>query len=421
MGWLSRVFGRSDAARIERARHFMARQRYNDARLELSGVAGAEAEGLRTEALAVLAKWNLDEAKARFRSGDTAGAQEHITLAKEFGAEDADVRAARRVGREVRAEQRRQKAAEQAAEQARMQEDMGGDDPLWRLPPDHPRLRYAVLVESYPDALRGRLINLGGGFATAVMKLEEGDPAAAWKAISAFVDQDPVARYERARAAIAGGQLPAAASDLQSFGNEVGHQRIGNNHTASMLANILGQLRRADEALPMIEHEIARAPEELELQAVRVGLLEATDALEEAEAAASALLQKAPRQMGLYRQLARIRTRRGERVAAAQVLEWGLDTCCGSPGKCGNQPLDVNAVRALAQLYLEDRVQPERTAELLEQLGRHVKEPGWEDAYLAALAARNNNDPRATQLAARLTDGLDPRDPRRALVTQAFG
>lgn len=420
MGWLSRTFGRSDAARIERARHFMARGRYNDARLELTGVSGAEAEGLLAEAQSVLAAWNLEEAEARFRAGDTAGAQEHIALAKEFGAADADVRAARRVGREARAEERRQKAAEQAAEQARMQEDMGGNDPLWRLPPDHPRLRYAILVESYPEALRGRLINLGGGFAEAVMKLEGGDPAGAWEAISPFVDQDPVARYERARAAIAGGQLPAAASDLRTFGDEIGHQRIGSHHTASMLANILGQLRRADEALPIIEHEIACAPDELELQAVRVGLLEATGALEQAEAAASALLQKAPRQMGLYRQLARIRARRGERVAAAQVLEWGLDTCCGSPGSCGNQPLDVQAVRALARLYLEDRVEPERTAELLEQLGRHVKEPSWEDGYLAALAARNNNDPRAGQLAERLTAGLAPGDPRHTIVAQAF-
>jgi hypothetical protein len=200
----------------------------------------------------------------------------------------------------------------------------------------------------------------------------------------------------------------------------LGHQRIGKNHTASMLANVLGRIGHAGEALAIIEHEIARAPKELELLAVRIGLLEATGKLDDAESAASALIQKAPRQMGLYRQLARIRERRGERAAAAQVLEWGLDTCCGSPGKCGNQPLDVQAVRALARLYLEDRIAPERTSELLQQLGKHVQQPSWDDGYLAALSARNNLDPRASDMARRLIEGLPSADPRRIVVVKAF-
>jgi len=420
MGWLQRVFGRSDAARIERAQHFHARGRYNDVRLELDGVDGAEAAALRDEAMGALVEMNLEESAARFRAGDPSGANEHIALAKTFGATAEQIRATRRIGREASAAAKR--AAQQAAaeREAALQKDMGGDDPLWRLPPDHPRLRYAVLVESYPEALRARLVGLGGAFAEAAMLLEEGKPGEAWQAMSPFVEQDPVARYERARAAMAAGQLPSAASDLNQFGASLGHQRIGNQHTAAMLAGVLGRLRRADEALVMIEAELVKSPEELELQAVRVGLLEALDRLEEAEAAASGLLQKAPRQMGLYRQLARIRERRGERAAAAQVLEWGLDTCCGSPGKCGNQPLDIQAVRALARLYLEDRIAPERTAELLEQIGRNAKEPTWEDGYLAALAARNNLDPRAEAMAQQLVANLPENDPRRRVISEAF-
>ncbi|MFT4974882.1 MAG: tetratricopeptide (TPR) repeat protein [Myxococcota bacterium] len=420
MGWVQRTFGRSPAARLERAQHFMGRGRYNDARLELEGLDGEEAEAMLAEARGVLAQWNLEESEARFRSGDAVGAQEHIALAQTFGATDEQVRATRRIGRELRAEARREAQAVKAEAQAAAQEQMGGDDPLWRLPPDHPRLRYAVLVEGYPEGLRGRLVGLGGDFAAAVMLLEEGKADDAWTAMAAFTSQDPVARYERARAALAAGRLPAAASDLLTFGQEIGHQRIGNNHTASMLAGVMGRLGRAAEALVIIDAEIVAAPQELELQAVRVGLLEATGTLDEAEAAASALLQKAPRQMGLYRQLARIRERRGERGAAAQVLEWGLDTCCSSPGKCGNQPLDVQAVRALARLYLEDRVSPERTAELLKQLGQHVEQPSWDDGYLVALAARNQLDPRAEQMAQRLVESLPEADPRRAVVAQAF-
>ena len=418
MGWFQRMFGTSDAARLERAQHFLARQRYNDARLELEGVEGAEAEALRKQALAVLVAWNIEEAQARTRAGDPEGAQEHLDLARQFGATDEDMRSVRRLAREVREEKRREAEEKAAAEAENIH--IPGDDPLWRLPPDHPRLRYAILVESYPDALRGRLIALGEDFAAAAILLEDGHAQAAVGALTPFAQAEPVARYERARAAVAAGQLPVAASDLLVFGKEVGHQRIGATHTAVMLASTLAQLGRAREALDIIVAEQQRAPE-LELEAVRVGLLEAVGELEQAESAASRLIQQAPRQMGLYRQLARIRERQGERVGAAEVLEWGLNTCCSSPGKCGNQPLDIQAVRSLARLYLEDRVNPERTTELLDKLARHVSEPGWEDHYIAALAARNQSDPRAPELARRLVDGLSPQDPRHAIVTAAFG
>ncbi len=58
--------------------------------------------------------------------------------------------------------------------------------------------------------------------------------------------------------------------------------------------------------------------------------------------------------------LARIRVGLGKRMAAMQALEGGLNTCCSSPGKCGNQPFDVAAGRMLARLYLEDRMEPKR-------------------------------------------------------------
>jgi tetratricopeptide (TPR) repeat protein len=417
MGWFARMFSSSDEARIERAQRFLARKEYNEVRLELDGVAGPIAAGLRDQALNVLVQWNLEEARARFSAGDVEGAKEHMALAKEFGAAPEDLQGVRRLARELRA------AAAQAAEAAAQQADLHapvGDDPIWRLPPDHPRLRYAVLVESYPEALRQRLVDLGEVFAAAVMQLEEGRPREAFEGISPFVAQDPVARFERARAALAGGQLPMAASDLQSFGTDVGHQRIGTIHTAAMLAGVLAQLGRAGEALEMLEAELARGAD-LELSANRASLLEVLGRLEEAESATAKILKSAPRQMGLYRQLARIREKRGERVAAAETLEWGLNTCCSSPGQCGNQPLDIAAVRTLARLYLEDRARPERVGELMEKLARHVEEPGWEDRYVAALHARNDGNPQAPAMAERLLDGLPATDPRRAIVGAAFG
>ena len=417
MGWFARMFSSSESARIERAQRFLERQRYNDARLELEGLESTQAAAMRDQALSVLVQWNLEEARARYSAGDPEGAKEHMELAKDFGASPQDLQSVRRMAREIRAKQRA--VAEKKAAEASQIEPLG-DDPIWRLPPDHPRLRYAVLVESYPEELRTRLVALGEAFAAAVMLMEEGQPQAAFEGISAFIGQDPVARFERARAALASGQLPAAASDLQTFGSEIGHQRIGTTHTAGMLAGVLAQLGRAPAALAMLDAELQRGPD-LELSANRASLLEVLGRLEDAESATATLLKKAPRQMGLYRQLARIREKRGERVAAAETLEWGLNTCCSAPGKCGSQPLDVAAVRTLTRLYLEDRVQPKRVAELMEKLARHVEQPGWEDHYIAALHARNDGNPQAPAMAERLLDGLQSADPRRLVVDRAFG
>ena len=417
MSWFSRMFSTSDTARLERAQRFLERQRYNDVRMELDGVAGSQAGGLRDQALKALVQMNLEEARARFNSGDVEGAKEHVELAREFGATDTDVQAIRRLARELR--QRQKVIAEKKAAEASRIEPMG-DDPIWRLPPDHPRLRYAVLVESYPEALRQRLVDLGEAFAAAVMLLEEGRPQEAFEGISPFIGEDPVARYERARAALASNNLPPAASDLATFGAEIGHQRIGTTHTASMLAGVLARLGRASEALVMLERELEKG-EELELSANRASLLEMLGQLDQAEDVTAVLLKKAPRQMGLYRQLARIREKRGDRVAAAETLEWGLNTCCSSPGKCGNQPLDIAAVRALTRLYLEDRARPDRTGELMDKLARHVEQPNWEDQYIAALSARNEGSPKARQMADRLLQELPPADPRRGLIDANFG
>ena len=160
MGWLQRMFGRTEEARLERGRHFMARERYNDVRLELDGF-HFQRQWHREAAMTKLVEMNLAEAEARFRSGDEDGAKEHINLARTFGATREQLRSARRMGREIRAEQRAAASRAQAEKVAARQEEMGGDDPLWRLPPDHPRLRYAVLVESYPESLRGRLVQAG--------------------------------------------------------------------------------------------------------------------------------------------------------------------------------------------------------------------------------------------------------------------
>jgi maleate cis-trans isomerase len=72
------------------------------------------------------------------------------------------------------------------------------------------------------------------------------------EALTPFVGRDDVARYERARAAIAANELPAAGSELIQFGASLGHQAIGSKHTAMMMVQVLSKIGRAEEALTHI-------------------------------------------------------------------------------------------------------------------------------------------------------------------------
>ena len=169
MGFFQRLLGRDPASRMDKARRFLAEGAFNDARWELEDLDHPDAAALREESRLGLVNLNLDEAAARFRSADFAGAQEHLNLAKEFGATTSQLREVRRVGREERARKQAEEAAKAEAELV-----LEGNDPLWGLPPDDPRIRYALLPEGWPDDLRERLARLGPDFARTVMLIEDG-------------------------------------------------------------------------------------------------------------------------------------------------------------------------------------------------------------------------------------------------------
>ena len=131
------------------------------------------------------------------------------------------------------------------------------------------------------------------------------------------------------------------------------------------------------------------------------------------------MLKELPTSQPLIRQLAQIRMAQDNRISAANVLEAGFATCCAT-GSCSAQRPDVQSVRLLARIYLEDRVLPERTDDLLQQLRGLVQQPTWEDQYLMTLNARNNGDSVAKSLAQQLYNALKDGDPRRAWVEHAF-
>ncbi len=418
MGFLSRLFGTDADSRVARTKRFLERGEYNEARMEIDDVIHPQAAALQEEALNGLVGLNLQEASARFNAGDGDGGREHLAMAKQFGATPAQLREARREARVVR-DRLRQEAEDAAAAEAEATAPEGSD-PLWGLPPDDPRLRYAMLLEAWPEHLRERLAALGADFAKAVLLTEEGKGGEALMALGAFVEREPAARYERARAALQAGKLPAAVSDLQSFGDAVGHLRIGPVHTGIMLAQLQARLGRGPDALSTLDNLLA-AGDDLAVRGSRAGLLESMGRHEDARKEAEKLLLVAPKDQGLYRMLARTRLRAGDRMGAVMALEGGLAKTCSNPGKCGNQAFDVVAGRMLLQVYLEDRMEPDRTKELLRDISRaNQGPPQWEDRYIAALAARNDGAIGISDMAAQLLRELPAGDPRRSKVATAF-
>jgi tetratricopeptide (TPR) repeat protein len=415
MGFLGRLFGTDPEAKLEKARRLNAMSEFHEARWLLEGLDHPGTAAAMADTMAGLIAVNLEEARALYSAGDRERGEEHLTMAREFGANADQLRQARRQGREAMPAPKSKKAP--------VETGPVGDDPIWSLPPDDPRLRYALMVETYPEQLRARLLGLGPDFAEAALRTDTGDAVGAMGALSSFVGIDDVARYERARAAIAAGELPAAASELIQFGESLGHQTIGANHTAMMMVQALSQLGRAEEALERIIRALDATDnprEQIMMQNAEAQLLFLLGRDEEADTKATALLRNASRDMGLVKLLSRIRKRRGQRINAMAMLEDGLNRCCSAPGKCGSQPLDLEAVRMLLIMYLEDRIEPARVSALLADLEKHRKQAVWDDGYIAALQSRNASDPSLGRQLSSLVNGLGPTNPRRRILSAAF-
>jgi tetratricopeptide (TPR) repeat protein len=418
MGFLARLFGTDPEGRIARARKLIERQQWGDARREVEDLDHPAAQALLAEANDHLVSMNLDEALARIQAGEPEGAQEHMELARVFGASSGQLRAVRRAAREAEEAEAEAEAERKLAEEAASVPE--GNDPLWSLPPDDPRLRYALLLESWPESLRERLAGLGPDYARAVMMLEDGDADAAREALSPFVSDEPASRFDRARAALAAGNPMLAASDLATFGDKVGHQLIGQTHTAVLLAQLWARNGRAEQALDMVD-ETRKTDTGLALAGTRLSLLEAMGRHADAATGAEQLLRTAPKDQGLYRLLARCRMRLDNRAGAAGALEASLAKTCSSPGKCGNQSYDVEAARMLAILYLEDQQHHERVDELVRDIRGHAQQPAWEDGYIQGLLARNEGDlETAGRIGQEITGALPEGDPRRGLVQRSL-
>jgi tetratricopeptide (TPR) repeat protein len=438
MGWLSWLIP-SEADRVRKARRLVDRGDPLAAWRELEDIESAAAISLREEATAAVVHDALAKARADIDAGGWDVAGERLELAARFSEHrfDPEIRDCRRALREARRAEpvvlpKPKKAAASCAsgtcgmgqasdEPVEMPSPGFAADPVFSLPPDDPRVRYAMILESYPEELRSRLLALGGDFAAIALSIEDGRAREAWEELGPYVGREPAAHFQRALAAMECNMLQAAIVDLEHFVGRFGHMRLGMFHTGVLLARLSAGQGRADRALEILAEAKRATPQDLELLAVQAHIEESSGDVDAAERSMSDYLRRAGRDLGGWKVLARLRARKNDRNGAMQALESGLSTCCKGPGRCGSQPLDAGAARMLAQLYLEDGIESTRADDLLRQISELDAEPDWLDGYLVALRARNQGDPSLRdRVRALVSETSGPEDPRWKLIEQHF-
>ncbi len=404
MGLMSWLFP-SEADRIAKAQKMLDKRRWAGARAEVLDIDDPAAREIVAAAEHELALKNLEAAVAHCRSGDDDRARIHLKMATEFakGAHEEAFREARAEMRSIREGFRADEEMRQRSEAEMLLEvhpDFVSDDADLQLPPgvsdDQAEALYArlsLIVDNYPKKLRKEMAELGADFAQAVLDLEDGKLDAALKVLLELPDDKALVRYERARAAHAMGDPAAAARALKGFEAIAGHHTIGRIHTGVLLAQVLAESGKVDEALETLTR--VRRKDRDAGGVLFAQLLEARDRLPEAEKVLAELVRKHPSEVPLYTLLARVRRKGGHRMAAMQALETGLGQSNCTPGRCGYKPPDLAAHRMLATLYLEDGIETERALELAGIAASLVKQQTWEDAYLATLVAHKQGAPEA--------------------------
>ncbi len=431
MGLLSWLFP-SPEDRVRAARRYLERGDYAEARLEALDVDHDEARAIVAEAEQALARMNLDAALSWARAGDDHRVQTHMELAERFhrgGMEEA-FRAARREMREIRkARSEREERARREREARQMAADPLGltGGASWLQDPVDPGLydpereeieaRLALIVDGYPEALRGQVRELGADFAKAVIDLEDGRADRALQALLALPDDAALVRWERARCCHALGDPAAAAREIRAFAERAGgHFDMGRAHSAELLAQVLVEAGQQAEALRVLRAARAADPDRGGM--LYPQLLAAAGELAEAEQVLVGLIRQHPRAQPLYALLARVRLAGGHRREAMRALEASQEAVCCTPGKCGSQPPSLDILRTLATLYLEDGIETERALALADQAFALVQRPQWEDVYLRALVARATHSPDAHDFAARVRALTPPDHPGHARVAK---
>jgi tetratricopeptide (TPR) repeat protein len=424
MGLLD-FFRPSPEKRIARARRALDADDPALARDELLGLEGDEAASLRAEAHDRLVTMNLEAAVSWARAGDEERVRVHMGLAAEHHdtGRETDFRDTRRQIREIRQAQEAELEEKRRAEEARLMQidplhqtgdgalaPLGLDDEVAGPDAEEIRARLALVVENYPESLKGSVEELGGDFARAILDLEDGRPDLALQLLLHLPEEAALVRWERARAAHTLGDPKAAARELRAFANLAGgHHAIGQQHSGLLLARVLAESGDAHEALRVLRDLRTRAPNLGGFLFAQ--LLAATDQLPEADAVLRDLVKRHPLEPAFYLLLAHVRVQGGHRREAMRALEQGLHQNQCASGTCAARPPDPALKRLLATLYLEDGMETKRALQLLDEAPIEGA-PSWDEAYALALAGRERGERRAEELVAHLHAQTPEGDPR---------
>ncbi len=436
MGLLSWFFPTREQ-RIERGQSALTAGNWRDARDEVEGLDGSDADGIRRAANNGLAQLNLQAAIDFAQSGGDERVAEHLALAEQLhqGGLEAQFQDTRRQLRQIR-DERRQEDAKLKADAARA----NAVDPLGlvgrgvlrdspRLPdlsPDDHELeaRNALIVENYPPALRASAVTMGHDFVGAVLAYEDGRPDLALQALLALPDTQPLVVYERARCAITLDDPRSAIAGLRAFAELAGgHQMIGAEHTATMLASLLARTGDLEGSERVLLDNPIKGSEVLLAQVLHAsfrrgrtwGSVDET-LLARAERSLLDAIARIGKKPELYVLLSDIRLDGGHRVPAMQALENALSACCDNPAKCGYRPPDPAIKRSLATLYFEDGLETARALELADDALAKVEAASWEDTYLDALVLRAQGDPDAITVLTEIAERVPAEDARRERV-----
>jgi tetratricopeptide (TPR) repeat protein len=415
--------------RLQAARRDLERGRFADARDAAQSLDHPDAAEVVRLAELGLCRLNMAAVESWLEAGDDAKVAQHLELAREFHQpECAEELAALRVRIRETAQERREDAARRAAVDATRSFEV---DPRFHqrhavdalpLPPgvseedaEALQARLTILFESYPEALRPGMLRMGAAFSQAVIDLEDGQVDAAWDALVALPEDEPLALYERARAALAL-RKPAIAVDLLTRFAALaqGHQAVGTGHSGALLARAQAEAGDLPAAIATLT-DARRADPDL-AAGLYASLLEHAGRLDAAETVLRGLLKKAGNQPWIYNAIARVRVRDGRRLDAMSALERALQTCGCGPGSCGSAKPDVETYRLLATLYLEDGRDVPRALELADTARSLVEQPSWDDLYLAALASRARAEPDVARMVELLQQVTPSDHPRRAAI-----
>jgi len=256
MGLFGRLFNKP-AARLDKARKFMAQARFAEARAEVVDLDDDAAKALVLEAETRLVEINLERAVQRARAGDLQQAESHIEVAETYRKPGQDALFEEAQGRilALQAEETREEVWSEliaAAERRRTLGDdpgdfarqalsgvgtvrlyFGGDEPFglpgieiepraeefvppWvpetADPPAEAEMRTVrdALRAAWPEALHGHIEAGGDALVRAVVALGNRRPEAAVSLLLDSPEDNPVCRFELGRAAAALGCHVAA-------------------------------------------------------------------------------------------------------------------------------------------------------------------------------------------------------------------